>query len=150
MSEYYKSNIKNGIPHIPKSAVRMLWHHAYWDGPISGACVFDDERLWFSCYDENHGDEKKWYRKFVLLRLSDEQWKEIDLRHARFQDYVGTHTDYDENGKRLFGDLKPRVEPNHAKFYDWAKENPFENFEGEQVATYQTPCDIEGEDEDEE
>lgn len=139
---YYKKELKSSIERVPKSSVRMLWHHDYWDGPISGACLFNNDRLWYTCYDEGYGED--WYRKFVLLRLSDEKWKEIDFSHGMFQDYVGTHTDYDENGKRTIGaDLKPRIEPNHNKFYSWFKENPLENIDGEQVATCQEPCDME-------
>jgi hypothetical protein len=136
---YYSQKIKSSVKQVPKSSVCLLWHHGYWDGPLSGACQFNGERLWFSCYDEGLR-----HRKFVLLRLSDEQWKDIDFAHGLFQDYVGTHTDYDENGKReIQRGLKPRVESNYAKFYDWAKENPREEPHGEQVGWYRNPCNLE-------
>jgi hypothetical protein len=142
MSNYSDGKLKLSVEQVPESSVRMLWHHDYWDGPLSGACMFNNERLWFLCFDESHGED--WCRKFVLLRLNEEQWKDIDFRHCLFQDYVGMHTDYDEKGNRSIGhDLKPRVESNHDKFYDWAKENPSEEPEGEEVAWYRNPCDKE-------
>ena len=136
---YYGQKVKSSVKRVPRSSVKLLWHHGYWDGPLSGASIFEGERLWFSCSDEGTK-----HRKFVLLRLSEEQWKDIDFRHGMFQDYVGTHTDYDESGKREIGrDLKPRIEPNHDKFYSWAKENPAPEPDGEQVAWYRSPCNLE-------
>ncbi len=139
MSGYYGRKVKSSIAQVSKSSVRILWHHGYWDGPLSGACTFNGERFWFSCFCEGVR-----HRKFVILRLNEEQWEEIDFRHRMFQDYVGTHTDYDENGRREIGkDLKPLVESDHNRFYNWAKENPLEAPDGEQIAWYRSPCNKE-------
>lgn len=141
MSCYYHGEIKENLPRVERSEVRYLYHSGFYDAPLSGSCLYNNERLWFYCFDENNEEDgdTSWWRKYVLLRFTAEQWEALDVRHGLFQDYVGAHTDYDEDGNRWLSkpDLKPRVEANHAKYYDWAKENPFDNYEGEQVAVYQ-------------
>ena len=39
----------------------------------------------------------------------------IDLNHERFKAYVGLHTDYNEEGKREIGNLRPSSL--HDEFY---------------------------------
>lgn len=137
MSVWYEQKIKSSTKQVARKDVRYLWHNDYWDGPMSGACLYQGERLWFKIFHEGVQ-----HRKFVLLRLNENQWKELDFRHLKFQNYVGTHTDYDENGKRHVGSA-PLIESDPDKFYKWAKKNPAPNIEGEQVAWYRNPCNKE-------
>jgi hypothetical protein len=138
MSAYHNKKVNKSVVQVPKSDIKLLWHHVYWDGPLNGACIYNNERLWFECFKEGSR-----HRKFVLLRLTKDQWEDIDFRHLKFQNYVGTHTDYDDNGCRRAWEgngLRPLIESNHDKFYSWAKDNPLLDPDGEQVAWYRSPC----------
>ena len=81
---------------------RILWHSGYWDGPTSGMCMFNDKKCWFETeelggwLDEDTCEP----RLYKILEISDEQIRDLEERHHRFRKYVGSHTDYDENGKR--------------------------------------------------
>lgn len=128
---------------IPRDEVRMLYHLQYWDGPLSGVCVWKSERFYFKCLLEESvktivepGDEEyvnpdqpvpeewKWIfdygykslrdmedlnedyyglRYMGMFHLTQKEWQEEDKRHAIWRKYIGTHTDYDSNGRRNLG-----------------------------------------------
>ncbi len=136
---------------------RILYHMNFWDGVLSGVCLWDGERHYFSMIQEDHEceimsdeDWKDWCdycitnnieidnedrnvysteRIFAVYDTPDSVMEIIEENHNLFREYVGTHTDYDENGKRGhgariplhpdhpedIGDLKPYSE--HDKFY---------------------------------
>lgn len=102
------------LPQIPCADVTLLWHSDFWDGPLSGLIAHRGERLWFQMIAENNEPEA-WYRRFALVRLSEQQLREEEWWHEMFRQHVGTHTDY----QRADGDpgtVRPRDQ--HAKFYD--------------------------------
>jgi hypothetical protein len=49
-------------------------------------------------------------RRFAILRLTPDQLAEEEHWHALFREKVGTHTDYDANGVRHVGQLRPQKE----------------------------------------
>lgn len=102
------------ISRIDRTSVRLLWSSSFWDGAQSGVLVYRDERCWFQVIEENPGDE--WYRRFAIVRLTDEQLREECYWHDLFREKVGTHTDYDADGKRSAGELRPK-EKSH-EFYN--------------------------------
>jgi len=104
----YKNTYQN-LPHL--SEMKKLWHHGYWDGAVSGVCEVDGKKCWFGLiedYFENNGApedasadwDPPWYRRFLIVQLTAEQFKEIEKRHNKFRRMVGTHTDYDDQGHR--------------------------------------------------
>jgi len=142
-----------------KGATRILYHIGFWDGPLSGIMLWNGEKAYFKATEELVCDgaeiitdeelerEKKEfsdlglkleltdvqelmvYRPFDVFRIPIEDMAAIDDDHKRFQEFVGTHTDYNEEGKRGrgakldgtdMGDLKPNNE--HSKYYDGKKE----------------------------
>jgi hypothetical protein len=108
--------------------IRMLWHHDYWDGPISGVILWNGEYCWFNQIEQvdietpmseedkqefiNYCEKNgyKWYdsdlidyesyRVYNVYRMPRAVMKAIIHNHSVFQEYVGTHTDYDEYGCR--------------------------------------------------
>lgn len=125
----YKDNYQR-FPKLP--AMRKLCHFGYWDGPLSGLCLIDGQRYWYECieewldnnnYPEDDDDfQAPWYRRFLIWKLTDEQQKYIDERHAKFQRMVGMHTDYDENGQRGYFHYNDTVTPETFKqFYEESK-----------------------------
>lgn len=109
-------------PFIPRSAVRLLWHLDYYDGPMSGMLRYRDEELWFSTVTEARDFRSPWFRRYAIVRLTPEELAEVRSQHELFRRCVGTHTDYDENGTREVGALRPREM--WEEFYDQAKGRP--------------------------
>ena len=110
----YLDKYKDNYQKFPRlHEMKMLWHGNYWDGPLAGMCLIDSQKYWFECIEQYHdnnpypseeeydaGWESPWYRRFLVWKLTDEQLKVIEERHAKFQRMVGTHCDYDESGKQ--------------------------------------------------
>lgn len=122
---------------------RILWHFNYWDGYLSGLCLWDGEKCWFQSYNETveilHWSEEEieeWKvtckemgwdfniqecedhsitRYFKVYKLPEEVLEALEFNHNLFVKYVGNHTEYDENGKRS-GVVKPQSL--HNKFYN--------------------------------
>jgi len=73
--------------------LQMLWHNGYYDGPLSGMAMYNDEHVWFDCINEtDYGD-----RIFALYRLDEKTKDEMYRRHRLFQELVGYHCDHDPN-----------------------------------------------------
>jgi hypothetical protein len=127
-----------GVPNFPWEQIRFLYHCGYYDGPLSGFCLIAGEKLFFDCISEgnltpeyiawwNSEDESDesgpephyvegYWRRYALYRLSPEDLAFEERCHAAFREHVGVHTDYDENGKRPLGHVRPQSE--WSKFYD--------------------------------
>jgi hypothetical protein len=98
-------------------SAKLLWHDDYCDGPKSGLLLYQNKRYWFQVFKDNEESNLSDYlRRFVILELTENQMKEEVHWHELFVEKVGTHTDYDENGKRVIGALKP--EEIWHEFYD--------------------------------
>lgn len=116
--------------HEDGKQVRMLHHCGYWDGPLSGLCMFKDREHWFDCVNWEHritdSEGVEWFaRLFVVVTMTDEQIAEEARRHALFVKHVGDHTDYTyaaERRTRPIGQLRDRSE--HRLYYDVAKTWP--------------------------
>ena|SRR5688500_3199456 len=92
---------------------RFLHHANYYDGPLSGVMLADDgNRYWFEVHPECDLHDGYWY---ALYELTESEWYWEDQRHALFRKHVGTHCDYDENGRRDFRAVMPM--PSWDAFY---------------------------------
>lgn len=108
----YKDIIGNYTTEFPKlDEMRKLFHVSFYDGALSGLCLINNDKCWFQCiedyydnntWDDDNDDYPPWYRRFIIFKLSDDKLKRIEENHEKFRTMVGTHTDYDENGKRDF------------------------------------------------
>jgi hypothetical protein len=109
------------FPRIDREALRMLWIHDYWDGPLSGMIVHDGKLRWFECCDLNPETRDVGARRFVVRDLAEEQIAEEERWHALFVEHVGDHWTVHGDGRR--GTVKPPEE--HAKFYEpYSKRSP--------------------------
>ncbi len=103
------------LPQIPRADVTLLWHGEYYDGSINGLLLWRGERLWFDTIEASSETETAWYRRYVLIRLSEQQRRDEEWWHELFRQHVGTHTDH------VRADSDPgtvRPQGQHAKFYD--------------------------------
>lgn len=89
----------------------LVWHENYWDGPLSGIALFNNEYVWFDCIEEDDiGD-----RKFAIYKMSDKFREEKFKRHQHFQQAVGYHCDHDPNVYKPFGH---KDEKKFREYYD--------------------------------
>ena len=98
------------VPEAPQERVRIRWASGYWDGPMDGLAEVDGRPVWFCLADEADHPNARWVRRFWLIELTPAQLSREMDRHADFQRYVGTHFDYDEQGKRDLLAQRPRSE----------------------------------------
>lgn len=128
-----------------KGETRLLYHLNYWDGPISGVCLYNGKKCYFSAlrdiYDEDDmkmtddewieyclylakggyivdkddRDYNSWYRVFAIYDTPDNIIEILEENHKLFQEHVGTHCDYDFNGRRNINSVKHSS--NFDKFY---------------------------------
>lgn len=93
---------------------RILWHHDYWDGPLSGIALFNGERVWFSMNSEDGYLARR--RTYKLYRLTPELLALKEHWHSLFVKHVGNHTEYGADNKRIAGSVCSRK--NAALFYE--------------------------------
>lgn len=85
--------------------VQILWHLGFWDGPLSGVLIFNNEMHYFDMIeefepvpidpdDEDSDYDHGWYRKFGVYELSDDDKIRLITTHALWQGHMGLHTDY--------------------------------------------------------
>lgn len=111
------------LPFLPFADLTLLWHCDFWDGPQSGLLNWRGERYWFQVQEEYappEGDEAAypWYRRFLVIRLTEQQLRDKDEWHELFRRCVGTHTDYRPNGDGMRGVGVVRPREQWAEFYD--------------------------------
>jgi hypothetical protein len=99
------------VPQVSRAAVRLLWYSDFWDGPRSGMLEFNGERCWFEVVGENEDEDLRGRcRRFVIVRLTAEQFAEECRWHESFREHVGWHTDYVEDVPGRYEGLRPREE----------------------------------------
>jgi len=94
--------------------MRLLWHCGFWDGPLSGICLFNGRKHWFRIAAAEVDSEEN--RIFEIIYLTDDQIRLEEERHVVWVENVGCHCDYDEFNKRPIGNIKPSEK--WRNFYD--------------------------------
>jgi hypothetical protein len=119
-------------PQIDGAEVRLLWHVDFWDGPRSGMLAYRGQECWYQVVAQSEDDDAGWYRRFVVLRLSPEQYAEERRWHELFRAKVGVHTDYEEQKQRpRVGFLWPRE--HWREFYEPYQRRTPPDFSGNEV-----------------
>lgn len=128
----YLDCYKNNYLHLPKiNNWKILWHNSYWDGPLNGVCEVNGTKCYFQSLEFWHDNNtyppedspeyedfiQPWDRRFLVFRLTDEQFRYLEDRHKKFQTMVGMHTTYDENGKRPSFHYNETITPETVKQY---------------------------------
>jgi len=118
--------VTHNFPQASRDNVHMLWHTDYWDGPLSGLCIWNGEKYWFHNVFEEHFEAREDHqcsqqnRYYCLFMLTPQELQEKEYWHGEFRKYVGNHSDYDEDGQRA-GTIHPQSE--HYKFYNRYKDH---------------------------
>ena len=127
---------------------RVLYHLNYYDGPISGVCLFEGKKYYFDTIDEVHEEikmddlewfkycveclergyeispedriELNWYRIFAIYETPDNIMNAIEEDHQLFREFVGTHCDYSDDGCRNLGQV--HKDKDHSLYYNRKKQ----------------------------
>ena len=120
------------LPRVDEDLLRVLWHCEYWDGPRSGVLLYMTQPHWFQIYgEEDSGRWQDWYGKFLVIWLTEEQYAEEAAAHRLFQEKVGSHVDYDSEGRPIQG--KQKAQETWHEYYDEAKKRPELDLSGNEV-----------------
>lgn len=81
---------------LPKlESVRWIWADNWWDWVLSGVVEYQGKRYYAVCVDENYNEQRKWFRRYLMVDLPEDVWKEEIERHDFFVEKVGSHFDFD-------------------------------------------------------
>lgn len=121
------------LEEIAYDDMRLLYHHDYKDGILSGMLKYKEQRYWFEWY-KNEEEQK---REFAILELTEEQFKEEDYWQKLYIEKIGTNTMYDENGE-LKSELKPRKMHDEflGPYLDHINENPTDYSQNKVIAIF--------------
>ena len=78
------------LPKLAPTDLRLLWVNDWYDGPLEAVVEYVGERRLMVLHGDDRPDDDTPMR-WVLFRLSPEQWSEEERWHALFEDHVGHH-----------------------------------------------------------
>jgi len=109
------------LPRVERTALRLVYAADYYDSPISGLLVYQDTICWFEA-DPHFPDDDD--RVYMIIVLSPEQREQEEQWHALFQEKVGRHWDYDDQGKSIVTIIRMAPQETHHEFYDQYNARP--------------------------
>lgn len=96
-----------------------MYANDWWDYFLSGVVTYNGKRYYAYCGDENYDRRKKWWRRYVLVDLTEEAWADEDERHAFFVEKVGSHFEFvDHQGRQVRNHEGLKNNKTWQEFYD--------------------------------
>ncbi|MBC8142935.1 MAG: hypothetical protein H7Y38_16040 [Armatimonadetes bacterium] len=77
-----------GLPQVNGSAVDELWANGYYDGALDGFALFEGEPHYFCATETVWQDYETESRRFILYKVSGEQWEYEQKRRNTWDRYV--------------------------------------------------------------
>ncbi|MCU0240192.1 MAG: hypothetical protein MUC29_12185, partial [Pyrinomonadaceae bacterium] len=97
------------LPKIEKNEIRLLWADDWFDGVINGVLLYQNKKCRFEMIEENNDDNtQNFYRRYLIIELTERQLQEEEYWHKLFVENVGSHFDFDENGNLQTSITKPK------------------------------------------
>jgi hypothetical protein len=81
----------DALPKRQATDLRLLWVNDWYDGPLEAVVEHDGERQLMVLHDDHAPVDVEKPMRWVLFRLSPEQWTEEERWHALFEEHVGHH-----------------------------------------------------------
>ena len=78
------------LPKLAPTDLRLLWVNDWYDGPLEAVVEHAGEQQLMVLHGEDQVDVDRPMR-WVLYRLSPEQWEDEQRWHALFEEHVGHH-----------------------------------------------------------
>lgn len=82
-----KENLKesiNELKEIPAGQIKIIYENDSLDGPIEGICEWKGKEYYFIWYGGMDEEKDEMIRKFLLIKLTDDQMSEEKREHLRF------------------------------------------------------------------
>jgi hypothetical protein len=79
------------LPQLNRSEVNVLWADDFWDGYLSGLLEYHSGKYWFQMCKDFDSDDQLFYRRFLVIELSEEQLAEEQFWEDLFQEKVGIY-----------------------------------------------------------
>ncbi len=117
LRDLYGGTAYQELPHIQQEEIRLLWVDAWYDGPIDGVALYRGKRLCFQMVNDRVMHDATWFRAYILIEPTPEQERDLVRWQRLFQDKVGTHWDYNADG-RPNGPTFLKPAATHRAFYD--------------------------------
>jgi hypothetical protein len=101
-SKVIENNNYSEMNQLSNNSVKWLWVNDYFDGPLAGIVKIESS-MYFATLAQESEDEYKegWFRKYWIIKLSEEQLKEEIYWHNEFCKHVGMHFTCNEEGKLM-------------------------------------------------
>jgi hypothetical protein len=116
------------LPRLSRDDVKVLWTVDFWDGMISGIVEYKSMAYWAQMCHDYENDDQPFYRRYLVIELSDEEVAEERYWHKLFMEKVGTHPT----------DVKPKEIWNEF-FEPYGKRNPLDLSNNEVTGWFEEP-----------
>ena len=72
---------------IPSKEIKLTTLEDFWDGPLSGLCVWEGNEYYYHCFDQvdETNDTDLWPRKYLLIKLTKEQAERQKKEYELFE-----------------------------------------------------------------
>lgn len=98
--------------------LKIVFAINWWDGPLEGMCLHNNEKHWFHCEDE---DGEGFWRRFSIIKLTPEQVADEEKWHEFFKEKVGESFPY-ADGIRVKNETPLKPQSMWHEFYDVYKD----------------------------
>jgi hypothetical protein len=80
---------------INLNEIKVLWDNDWYDGPLCGILLYDNNKYYYHVDQENNSlVDKSWYRLFFIYKLTPEQVIKEEERQKCFRENVNSYHDY--------------------------------------------------------
>lgn len=104
--------------------IKILFATNWWDGPLSGLCLYNDEKHWFQATEEWYEEDKPYWRRYAVMKLTPEQLQLEERSHELFKEKVGESMPY-INGIPVRNNEPLKPKEMWHEFYDVCKNNEY-------------------------
>lgn len=116
------------IPQVPVKDITLLYGEDWYDGPLSGMCLWNGLRLFYQIDPESLSEPDQTY---ALIRLNSEQQQSEDYFHRLFVENVSDHFVFVPDPE-----IQVKENNNNKVYYEEAARKPKFNILREQVVGY--------------
>ena len=97
----FKEDIVESLEYYNDSQIDVLWIDDFYDGMLSGICDIKGKKCKAEMISESSQEKCDWYRKYIIIELTEQQYKEELYWHNLFLENVGNHWDNTSEQKAI-------------------------------------------------
>lgn len=101
---------------IKEEEIKIIFAVDWWDGPLSGVCIYNGEKHWFQATDEWYEEDKPYWRRYAVIKLTPEQLAKEEAMHELYEEKIGDPRPYVDGV--LTRDVSQKPKEMWHEFYD--------------------------------